>query len=129
MHISWWPRWSKRAASSPPPTTPKMATQRNPHCLLRLLAGLIEAPLGIHRSNLLVALENIDDGPLAAVVLVVFLSVRLADQRVRAQRHFVAVSHFFFGLTIEGGAENSDDQDSDAEVDDVAAVAARVPVQ
>ena len=96
---------------------------------LRLLAGLVEAPLGIHRSNLLVALENIDDGPLAAVILVVFLSVRLADERVRAQRHFVAVSHFLFGLTIEGGTENSDDQDGDAEVDDVAAVAARVPVQ
>src|ERR1700737_868657 len=28
---------------------------------LRLLAGLVEAPLGIHRSNLLVALENVDD--------------------------------------------------------------------
>jgi hypothetical protein len=54
----------------------------NPRDRLRLPAGLIEAPLGIHRGDLLVTLEDIDDGPLAAVVVVVFLSVRLTNQCV-----------------------------------------------
>src|ERR1700731_1391519 len=38
MHISWWPRWSKRVASSPLPAKIKMARQRNPHCMLRRIA-------------------------------------------------------------------------------------------
>src|SRR4029077_7947820 len=53
---------------------------------LRLAAGLVKAPLGIHRGYLLVTLEDIDDRPLAAVVVVVFLSVRLTNQRVGPER-------------------------------------------
>src|SRR5208282_4116126 len=42
---------------------------------LRLLAGFIEAALGIHGRNLLAAAEHVDDGPLVGVVGIVVLGV------------------------------------------------------
>ena len=93
---------------------------------LRLLAGLVKAPLRIHRRDLLVALENVDDRPLIAVIRIVFLGIRLADQGVRADGHLVAIAHFFLFVLIERRSKNSDDHNSHAEVDNISAVAARV---
>ena len=44
-----------------------------------LLAGFIETPLRIKGVNLLAAFEYINDGPLTAVIWLVFLRVRAAD--------------------------------------------------
>src|SRR5450631_364436 len=76
---------------------------------LRLLAGFVEPALRIHGRNLLAAAEHVDDGPLVAVVGIVVLRVRLADQGVGADGDFVAKAHFFFNFFIERRSENSDD--------------------
>src|SRR5205085_7094944 len=90
---------------------------------LRLLTRLVEAPLGIHGRDLLIAFEYVDDGPLVAVVGVVVLGIGLADQRVRAEGHLVAESHFFLDIAVESAAKYSNDDQGNAEVHDVAAVA------
>src|ERR1039458_7871193 len=95
---------------------------------LRLLAGLIETALGIHGCNLLAAAEYVDDRPLVGVVGIVVLRIRLADQRVGADVDFVAEGHFFFHFFIERRSQNSNDDQGDAEVDDIAAIAARISV-
>src|SRR5260221_2527643 len=95
---------------------------------LRLLAGFVEAALGIHGRNLLAAAEYIDDRPLVAIVRIVVLRVGLADERIRAKRDFVAKAHFFFDFSIKGSPEDSNDHQRHAEVDDVSAVTARITV-
>src|ERR1017187_4712550 len=95
---------------------------------LRLLAGFIEAALGIHGRNLLAATEHVDDGPLVGVVGIVVLRVGLADQRVGTNVDFVAEAHFFFNFFVERRSQDSNDDEGDAEVDDVAAVATGVSV-
>ncbi len=95
---------------------------------LRLLAGFIKAAFGIHGRDLLAAAEHVDDRPLVAVVGIVVLRVRLADQSVGADRNLVAKRHFFFDFFIERSPEDSNDYQRYAEVDDVSAVAPRVSV-
>ena len=95
---------------------------------LRLLAGLIETALGIHGRNLLAAAEHVDDRPLVAIVGIVVLRVGLTDQRVGADVNFVAEAHFFFNFFIERSAQDPNDDQRHAEVDDVSAIAARVSV-
>src|SRR5215470_14810403 len=95
---------------------------------LRLLTRFVETTLRIHRRDLAVAFEDVDDRPFAAVVRLVFLSEGAAHQRVRTNGHFVAVAHLAFRLFIEGGAQDSDDHHRYAEMDDVAAVPPRVAV-
>src|ERR1700722_10800193 len=93
---------------------------------LRLLAGFIEAALRIHCRNLFAASKHVDNGPLIAVIGIVILRERLADQRVGTNKDLFPKSHFFFDFFIKRSAEDSDDYQRDAEVDDVSAIAAGV---
>src|SRR5206468_2619951 len=87
-----------------------------------LLAGFVEAPLRIESVNLLAAFEHVDDGPLAAVIRLIFLRVRAADQSVSTETHFVAVTHFLFLVLIESSAGEADHDDDHSEVNDVTAI-------
>src|ERR1700678_1181960 len=95
---------------------------------LRLSAGFIKPAFGKHSRNLLAVPEYMNDRPLVAVVRIVILRVGLADQRVGAYGNLVAEAHFFFAFAIKGSPENSDDAERDPEVNNVAAIAARVAV-
>src|SRR5712692_742563 len=94
-----------------------------------LPAGLVEASFGIQRLNLLAAFEHVNNGPLAAVIWLVFLSVRAANQRVGADTHFVSIAHLLLFVPIEGGAGEPDHDDNDAKVNDVAPVTSSVAVR
>ncbi len=59
----------------------------------------------------------------------VVLREGLADKRVGADLHFVAEAHRLFFVLIEGCAGNADDDDHNAEVDNVASVAAGIAVR
>src|SRR5437879_5785873 len=87
-----------------------------------LLAGFVEAPLRIQGVNLLAAFEYVNDGPLAAVIRLVFLCVRAAHQRVSAETHFVAVTHLLLFILIEGGAGETDHDDDHTEMNDVTTI-------
>src|SRR5579872_5149272 len=91
-----------------------------------LLACFVETALGIERGNLLSALEDIHDSPLAAVIGIVILRIRLANQRVRADGHLVAKAHFLLFVLIKDGAGESNHDYDHAEVDNVPAVATSV---
>src|ERR1700733_5229116 len=91
-----------------------------------LLARFVETALGVERRNLLSAFENVHDRPLAAIIRIVILSVRLADERVSADCHLVAEAHLLLFVLIEDGAGEPDHNDDHAEVNDVSAVAAGV---
>ena len=93
---------------------------------LGLLAGLVEAPFRIHGRYLLTTAKHVDDRPLVSVVRIVFLRIRPADQRIRAERHLVAVSHLFFRLLVKGCAEDPDNHDGNAKMNDVSAISARI---
>ena len=60
------------------------------------------------------------------VIRIVVLRVGLADERVGADVDLVAERHFFFHFFVERRAENADDDQRHAEVDDVSAIAPRV---
>ena len=94
-----------------------------------LLTRFVETPLGIERGNLLSALEDIHHSPFAAVVGIVVLGIRLADQRVRADGHLVAEAHLLLFVLIEDGAGEANHDYDYAEVDDVSAVAAGVAMR
>src|SRR2546426_8946800 len=93
---------------------------------IHLLAGFKKTPFGIECVNLAITFEYVDDGPLAAVIRLIFLRIRAADERVRADRHLVAEAHLFFFVLIKCGPGKTDDDDDYPEMHDVAAVAAGV---
>src|SRR5437879_2651219 len=95
---------------------------------IHLLAGFKKTPFGIECVNLAITFEYVDDGPLAAVIRLIFLRIRAADERVRADRHLVAEAHLFFFVLIKCGPGKTDDDDDYPEMRDVAAVAAGVAV-
>ena len=95
---------------------------------VHLLAGFKKTPFGIECVNLAITFEYVDDGPLAAVIRLIFLRIRAADERVRADRHLVAEAHLFFFVLIKCGPGKTDDDDDYPEMHDVAAVAAGVAV-
>src|SRR3954447_16068724 len=97
------------------------------HVLL-LLARSVKAALGIQRVDLLVALENLNDRQIAAVVCIFFLRVRTAQQRIWPERHFVAERHFFFSFAVEGRSQDSEEDQRHAKVDDIASVTSRISV-
>src|SRR6266851_8830037 len=76
---------------------------------LRLLAGLVKAALGIESVDLASVLFDVDDGPLAGIVRLVFLRVRAADQSVGAEGELIAEAEGLLFILIEGGARESDD--------------------
>src|SRR6185312_3889597 len=92
----------------------------------RLLIGLIEALLGIHRAHLLAVLVNVKHSHLAAVVWVVVLRVVLADERVRPDVHLVVKSELLFVGLVEGRSRKTDADHNKTVMDDVAAVTSRV---
>src|SRR6476660_6303286 len=94
--------------------------------MLLLLTRGVEAAFGIEGVDLFVALEYLDDGQIAAVVRILFLRVRTAQQRVRTERQLIAESHFFFGFAVEWRPQDSNEDERHAEVDDITSVAASV---
>src|SRR5579863_4578322 len=94
-----------------------------------LLARLVETSLGVERGNLFPALEDVHDRPLAAVIRIVILGVRLADESVRANRHLVAETHLLLFVLVEHRSGEPDHDDDHAEVNDVAAVTAGVAMR
>jgi hypothetical protein len=95
------------------------------HVLL-LLARSVEAAFGIQGVDLLVAFKNLNDGKIAAVVRILLLGVRAAQQGVGTECQFVAESHFLFSFAVEGRAQNSQEDQRHAEVDDVTSIAASI---
>src|SRR5581483_8435917 len=95
---------------------------------LGLLAGLVESPLRIQSRNLPAPPDNVNDGPLVRVVLIVFLRVRLAYERVSANINLVPETHLLLWSLSERSAGNADDHHGHPEVHDVPTVAASVPV-
>ena len=95
------------------------------HVLLLLTRG-VKAAFGIQRVDLLVALENLNDGEIAAVIRILLLRVRAAKQRVGTKRQLVSKPHLFFFTVIKWRSQDSDEDQRDTEVDDVASVAASV---
>src|SRR6266851_6402107 len=95
---------------------------------LRLLAGLVKAALRIESVDLTSVLFNVDDGPLAGIVRLVFLRVRAADQGISADGQLVAEAQRLLFILIEGSARQSDDDYYDAEVDDVSTITAGIAV-
>jgi len=81
-----------------------------------------------HSRDLLAAAEYVDDRPLVGVVGIVVLREGLADQGVGTDGELVAEAHLFFNFFIERSAKDSDDDQGDAEVDDIASVASGVAV-
>src|ERR1700733_6224217 len=96
-----------------------------------LTAGLIEEALRGKRVDLVAILIDVHDGPLAGVVRTVILRVRAADQVVVADVHLVAIGEAVarFLILIECRAGESDDDNDDTEVNDVATIAARVAMR
>src|SRR5256884_4057815 len=95
---------------------------------IHLLAGFKKTPFGIECVNLAITFEYVNDGPLAAVIRLIFLRIRAADERVRADRPLSAEAHLFFFVLIKCGPGKTDDDDDYPEMHDVAAVAAGVSV-
>ena len=99
-------------------------TVRHDRC--RLFARLVEAALGEHRVDPLAVLVHIDDGPLAAVVRLVVLRVRLAHQRVTGDLHLVAEPHLLLFVLVEGQTGEADHDQNHTEMDEVSAISPRV---
>jgi hypothetical protein len=96
---------------------------------LRLLAGFIEAALGIHGRNLLAAAEDIDDRPLVGSSWDCRPACRTGRPGCTGPTLILSPKAISFSTSLLNGVpEDSDDDQGDAEVDDVAAVAARVSV-
>ena len=69
---------------------------------------------------------NVDHGPLAGVVRLVVLGVRVAHQGKGANLHLVAETHLLLFIQVEGQTGEADHDDDEAEVHQVSAVTARV---
>ena len=93
-----------------------------------LLAGLVEAPLRKKGSEKLAIFGYIDVGAVADVVVVLRLLQLAQNEAVVPQGDFIAGLQLRCLLHREGVAHEADEEQRNAEVDDVAAVAAGVAV-
>src|SRR3989338_3664517 len=91
-----------------------------------LLAGLVEAPLGIHGGEQARAVVDLDLGAGGDVVVVLGLLQSLDDEAVAAGADFIARLDLRLLVDGQGGADEAGKEQRHAEVDDVAAVAAGV---
>src|SRR3990167_564636 len=89
-----------------------------------LLAGLVEAPLGIHGGEQARAVVDLDLGAGGDVVVVLGLLEALDDEAVAARPDFITGRDLRLLVDGQGVADEADEEQRHAEVDDVAAVAA-----
>src|SRR5581483_10545101 len=92
----------------------------------RLVGCVIDAALGVEGVDLAAVLVNVDHGGFAFVVGVVVLRGKPTDERVGTDRHGAAIGQFLLLVLVEGCATETDHDNDDAEVDDVATIAASV---
>src|SRR5215813_9671123 len=87
------------------------------HMLLLTACG-VEALLRIERVNLLSTFEHLENANIGAVIPILFLRIRLADDIVSADAHVIAEAHLLFGVLIECCTGEADEDDNDSKMNE-----------